>query len=502
VNKLQLTRPLVHLNLFYHVYDYHKQLLLRLRLLLLLLLLLAAFKLSLIRFGLSASGHNMPIQILTPKQQWTSALTRHISGNLSVVASSIIVYHVVLRIRQNLRSPRRDLVTPYHRLMLGFSLADILYSFWAGLSTLVVPASSGVIYGFGTTATCSMQGFFMQFWVSTHLYIATLSIYFLLKIRHNVTDDTLYHRYEIWFHAIPWVVAIGTGAVGVASQAYNPMVVPEMGCWAASFPTGCLDPGGPPCTRGYRNQAQGSLYVFVLAYSWLFACFVVVLVSNIMIYRTVRYQERRNEQYLGSKLQLQSQLALSAVRISNLTGAAEKKHEQITPPVASGELPAAAAGSNEKIAAVCDELDGTERESGRVESSTTLEYPSSSAHLDHTATGSHRRQSATWQSAKASRTACTQSILYVSTAGFTVVWIFLPFLFYQLDLSNGWLFFSVLMVCAVAPLQGVFNLMIFVRLEYLRLRRKGFSRLKCIRTCLFSPDLRDPRFFRSRRQVV
>jgi hypothetical protein len=443
----------------------------------------------------------MTAKIFSSKQQWAIALTRHISGNLSAVASSIIVYHIVLRILQSRRSPRRDLVTPYHRLMLSFSVADALYSSWVGLSTLVVPASSGVIYGFGTTATCSMQGFFMQFGVSTHLYIAALSIYFLLKIRFNVTDDTLYHRYEVWFHSIPWVVAIGTGSIGVARQIYNPMNIPELGCWVSHFPTDCLDPGGPPCTRGYKTAAQGSLYEFVLAYCWLFACFIVVLVSNIMIYRTVRCQERRNEQYLGSMLQLQSQWSLSAAPISAPTKVVDKKPEEGLEPIASE-----AAGSDKKHAAAC-EFDCTERKSGTttnqslVESSTTLESRSSST-MDLTATGNSRRQSATTQSAKASRTASTQSILYVSSAGFTVVWIFPPFICYKLGLSNDALFYSLLMITAVAPLQGAFNLMIFVRLDYLRLRREGFSRLKCIRTCLFSPDLRDPRFFKSRRQLA
>jgi hypothetical protein len=392
--------------------------------------------------------------------------------------------------------------------MLGFSIADILYSFWVGLSTLVVPKSSGVIYGFGTTATCSMQGFFMQFWVSTHLYVAALSLYFLLKIRYNVTDDTLYRRYEIWFHAIPWVVAIGTGSIGVASQVYNPMVVPEIGCWVSAFPRDCRDPGGPPCTRGFKTSDEGNFYAIMLSYIWLFSSFIVVLVSNIMIYRTVRCQERRNEQYLGSKLQMQSQLALSAAIISEPTDSEvdQNKHEQSPLPLTSDGLPAA--GSNEKVGTVC-EIDDKKHESGpardeqdRVEGSTAMEDPSSSTNMDHTATASRRRRSATWQSAKGSRTAATQSILYVSTAGFTVVWIFLPFLTYILGLSNAWKFFSVLMLSAFAPLQGVFNLIIFFRLEYLRLRREGFSRLKCTKSCLFSPDLRDPRLFKNRRSLT
>jgi hypothetical protein len=67
--------------------------------------------------------------------------------------------------------------------MLGLAIADILYSFWVGLSTLVVPAEgSDVVYRYGTTSTCSAQGFFMQFGVASHLYLAMLSTYFWLKI--------------------------------------------------------------------------------------------------------------------------------------------------------------------------------------------------------------------------------------------------------------------------------------------------------------------------------
>jgi hypothetical protein len=341
-----------------------------------------------------------------------------------------------------------------------------------------------------------MQGFFMQFGTATHLYIAALSVYFLLKIRYNVTDDALYHRYEIWFHVIPWVVAIGSGSIGVASQMFNPPIVPEIGCWVAPFPVDCQNPGGPPCTRGYRHGAEGSLYSVILAFLWLFASFAVVLVSNILIYRTVRCQERRNEKYLGSQLQF-------AVPVSEPTTVFQKQHGESPPPVASDEL--MVTGTNENDA-VDFQFDSTERESGTapeglVESSATLKTPNSSTNFDHTAVGA-RCQPTARSSAKASRAAATQSILYVSSAGFTVVWIFLPFLSYELGLPTGLTFFSVLMFSTFAPLQGVFNLMIFVRPEYLRLRgsRKDFSRLKCIRSCLFSPDSMDPRLFKSKRQ--
>jgi hypothetical protein len=450
--------------------------------------------LDVVPFPHQSISFEMPV--LSPPEQWTIALTRHISGNLSVAASSIIVYHVVLRVLKDRRSQRRDLVTPYHRLMLGFSIADILYSFSVGLSTLAVPKSSEVIYGFGTTSTCTMQGFFVQFSVATYLYTATLSLYFLFKIRYNVSDDTLYHRYEMWFHVIPWTVAIGTGAMGVALQIFNPMTIPELGCWIGPFPADCFNPEGPPCTRGYRLETLAGLYAFVMAYLWLFVSFVIVLVSNILIYRSVRGQERRNEQYLGSKLQ--NQWSLSAVAISEPATVAQQKLEDTPPPVVTDERPVE--DSNDK----CAELDTSERESGTAtDKGLVVESPRGSSEIGHSATGHLRRQSATQRSTKASRTACTQSILYVSAAGFTIVWTFLSVLSYHLRLSTAMRFFAVLMVSLFYPMQGVFNLMIYVRLEYLRLRasRRDLSRIKCIRSCLFSPDLSDPGLFKSRRRL-
>jgi hypothetical protein len=237
-----------------------------------------------------------------------------------------------------------------------------------------------------------------------------------------------------------------------------------------------------------------------MAYLWLFGSFVIVLMSNILIYRTVRGQEHRNEQYLGSKLQ--NQWSLSPAPICE-PATVQQKPEETPPPVASDERPVE--GSNEKHA----EFDTSERESrtttekGLVESSTTLESPLGSTETSRSVTGSLRRRSVTKQSFKASRTACTQSILYVSAAGFTVVWTFLSILSYHLRLSIHMRFFAAFMVSLFYPMQGVFNLMIYVRLEYLRLRatRRDLGRLKCIRNCLFSPDLSDPGLFRSRRRL-
>jgi hypothetical protein len=174
--------------------------------------------------------------------------------------------------------------------------------------------------------------------------------------------------------------------MGVALQIFNPMTIPELGCWIGPYPADCFNPGGPPCTRGYKLETLAGPYAFFMAYLWLFGSFVIVLMSNILIYRTVRGQEHRNEQYPGSKLQ--NQWCLSPAPICE-PATVQQKPEETPPPVASDERPVE--GSNEKHA----EFDTSERESrtttekGLVESSTTLESPLGSTGTSRSVTGSH-----------------------------------------------------------------------------------------------------------------
>jgi hypothetical protein len=241
---------------------------------------------------------------LSVAQRWALSVIRSASGFTSLTASSIIIYQVLLRYREDQRASQQcsRYVTPYHRLLLGLSLLDVMYSFWAGLSTIPVPATSGVIYGFGTTATCSIQGFFTQFVAANPIYMASLSLYFMLKIRFNISDEFFLRRIEFWFHLTPWLFAIGTGCAGVALKIFNPMSIPEMGCWLGSYPIDCLWTGAP-CTRGYRFAELVDFYAIFFAHAWIFCSFLVILVANILIYSAIRTQERRNERYSASWLQ-------------------------------------------------------------------------------------------------------------------------------------------------------------------------------------------------------
>ena len=99
------------------------------------------------------------MSLLSRRQRIILAESRTVAGTLSVLASSIIIYKIFLRYKEQKRSisnvPSAIKVTTYHRIIFGMSVLDVLTSFWQALSTLVVPASSGAVFGHGTTNTCS-----------------------------------------------------------------------------------------------------------------------------------------------------------------------------------------------------------------------------------------------------------------------------------------------------------------------------------------------------------
>ena len=89
-----------------------------------------------------------------------------------------------------------------------------------------------------------------------------------------------------------------------------------------------------------------------------------------------------------------------------------------------------------------------------------------------------------------SRIAAVQGCLYSFSALFTAVWVFLPWVGFKLQVEAPTRFFFAFMLCLLAGSQGTFNLFIFVRVQYLRLREQNgeWTRLMCIRQCLLSSE--------------
>jgi hypothetical protein len=439
---------------------------------------------------------------ITQAQRYVLALTKICSASLSLMASSVIVYKVYLRYHElkkrstscvqsgSLRSNRKHDITTYHRMLVGISILDIMYSFWSALGVISVPPSSGDVFAHGTIATCSTQAFFIQLMPSIVLYMAALNTYFMLKIRYNVSDAVIAQHYEFWFHAIPIVVWLVIGTAGLSLKIFGPLGYPEMGCWVGDYPYGCAFTD--TCTRGYKVYEYLNWYAWATCFIWLFFSVFVVVVNSILIFTAIRKQEQRNAKYLSALLQgtAPSTSNLTLPSLSNMShsqGSLKINENDIvinTSPTRNDERPESTAPENSIVA---------DAESGNGTPIATedalFRNPS---HRD--GGPSPNQDVVVARKMKQSRTAAVQSSLYCGSAFFTTFWWFLIWLignFWVLGISSvttHTFVFLAMMVNIVLPSQGIFNLFIFVRLQYLQLRsnHQDWSRWRCMKQCMFS----------------
>jgi hypothetical protein len=396
------------------------------------------------------------------------AYSRTVTGTLSLLASAAIINKIVQSSYKR-RANSGNLTyssgfaaflastSTYQRLLFGMSMLDVLYSFWAALSTLPVPASTGVVFGHGNTLTCTMQGFFTQFSSATPVYVAALTTYFMLRIRYNISEDVLRKKYEFWFHALPITVAVGGACVGASLKIFNPIRLPELGCWVSPYPRDCQKNGG--CTRGYKIGEYRDWYAWMLAFIWFFLSFFVVLVNSSMIYSFIIQQERRKVVHGAARVQSETAVSGSG-----------------TTTIPSVDVDHSDGSLNQMDSSSLAVTQACEEDAGEHVNSTTFRT------VGHTP--EPRR------TVKTSRIAAVQCLLYVSTALLTTVWTVMPWIGKKMGVSTRVRFFFAFMVNIFNPAQGTFNLIIFMRLQYLRLRatEPEWSRFRCIKFCLFSPD--------------
>jgi hypothetical protein len=400
------------------------------------------------------------------------ALGRVVGGCLSLIASSIIQYKIYRRFAKSRRSSSADSkLTTYHRMLLGITLLDTLSAIGALGGSFVVPASTGVVFGHGTTATCSAQGFFLQTGAALPVYTACLNTFFMLKIRYNIHDTIICRRYEPWLHGIPIVIALSTASIGAALKLFNPMNIPEMGCWIAHYPLGCRSKGN--CTRGYKLGERHDVYVWVLTFGWFWVSFLVVVCTSVLIYTAIRGQERRNALYIGALSQDGSHLHSSTFSLRKKGNITSKHIDGI---------------SSERVTASAATSHLAELASGQPETAVnTSEFSTEDMSVQQSP--ATRSRSFYRKRIQASRIAAVQSGLYSFFALFSSIWTFMPWVSYKFGAPTKVRVAYAFMAGVVPHLQGLFNLFIFVRLQYNHLREteKEWSRLKCVMHCLTSP---------------
>jgi hypothetical protein len=218
------------------------------------------------------------------------ALIPKITGLLSLLGSSYIIFDIAVRNRGN-----KMFQTTFHRLLIGLSVADLFSSLAYFLSHWMFPAQVPLgtdpewyhvlfPYATGNQATCTTQGFLLQLGqLASILFTAFISIQFVLKVRYRWTASQM-RRAEYVFFALgiliplatsiwlTWIGAMNTTAGGI--------------CWIDVYPYVCMDSYLGWCRANKRWGIYQDQYRMAVGTIPILVGLVIVMGSMVLLYLT------------------------------------------------------------------------------------------------------------------------------------------------------------------------------------------------------------------------
>lgn len=214
------------------------------------------------------------------------------TSSVSVIASCALIY-VILGTEDKLASTR-------NRLLFGLSACDIIFSAAAALNTIPSPADTAnelFTPSYGSQTTCDIQGFLIiAFSLMGPFYNCMLNLYYLCVIKLNYSTEYIAQKIEPFMHIVPMLYALSVAGIALSKKYINT----NRGiCFLNTSPDFCVTTPGLDCDRGDKNL----VYVAVVAMGVpLSVCFVTIIVSWVLIYRTVREQETKMKRYRHSSI--------------------------------------------------------------------------------------------------------------------------------------------------------------------------------------------------------
>jgi len=215
-------------------------------------------------------------------QEVSIALAPLVPATLSFTASLTIIIMI--------RRSTVKLSTVYRRLVFGLCVCDVILSLSQMGSSFVMP--SGTFWGsIGNDVTCDIQGFMAVIGTcATVMYSLSLSIYFLLVAKFNMSEQRIKKRIEPYLHIFIIVYSLGGGIYIYVTHNYNPAGAV---CWINSEPLNCYLNPDVGCTS--VGNPYTLKYIFVIGPILAVYCISICILAVIL--HTVRSQASAAEAY-------------------------------------------------------------------------------------------------------------------------------------------------------------------------------------------------------------
>ncbi len=198
---------------------------------------------------------------LTDQEEKTLITLQLCAAALSLIGSSTIVFKIL----RNLCTTKTT--SPYDRIILGLSSCDIVSSFTYGIAPFLLPsATSQRVWAFGNETSCQGLGFLMQIsCIWAIWYNCILSYYYLLTVRFGIKRQVFCQRYELWMH-LPGILFFPiTSATGYYAMWYGEQAL-TMTCWVRFGDHAELVSyifGGIPLMFTYLSLIVNNLVIYV-----------------------------------------------------------------------------------------------------------------------------------------------------------------------------------------------------------------------------------------------
>lgn len=348
------------------------------------------------------------ISSLSDRQDKILSILPFFPAVLSILGSATIIYLVTSEKKKS----------PYRRLLLGMSLCDIFFSITLPLQAFLLPKeTSQRVWAIGSSGSCTALGFAQQFAFSAMIYNGFLSYYFLLTVRYGWKHQQLSKCIEPCMHGISIGFPLVTATVGAVKGFYHEVELGP-GCWISDYPEGCNLPGSEiDCTSPtWAWMFGGSILIFVV---------LSLLVNNALLYWHVR----------------------STIQVSKRRSSVRIIEESINFSMKDGVMESACSSNP----------------------SSALKGPDSSR---WSLTGTPTPSVEDSQTRRV-RAVATQAFLYVGSFVTAYVWTAILRIMESLefDAEDEASIFPILVLQALfVPIQGFFNLLVYVRPRYLRAR--------------------------------
>lgn len=393
---------------------------------------------------------------LSDVQEQVLAILPIPSAVMSVLGSFLIIFMA-------LKSRERKDWTPYTRLLIAMSTCDIVFSITIGSAAFLRPrATSTRVWAFGNDASCSFVGFMNQLSFSAVFYNGMLSMYFLLTARFGLKNEYVSKVIEPMMHAISIGFPLLSAMTGAMLGIYGESAA-ALGCWVANY--GC-DENGENCL----SQPIGWLYYAIPA---LFV-FLTLIVNNLVIFIFVKQQ------------------ALKQSKIRRL------------PKFSSQFDDDSSDGSNDDSSSsnsCCDNADLDDDNSATRELELSRSFTKETATSSPSAIDSTTMHQASKVQSRRLNLVSTQAFLFVASYFTCNIWSGIMGLADSAthteaeELAMMVRFYPIAVLqAALLPLQGLFNMLVYIRPKYLK-RRYDFpkeTRTWAIKRAIFGDEPKPP----------